>query len=89
MSDDFEYDDEPYDPDKLMAGLRAKGALRACPCCGDDSKWDTPEDGLVRVPGTVSEEGVSHRVTMSMECAPVVCGNCNFVRFHLLRLLLG
>jgi hypothetical protein len=85
VSDDL----EEYDPQTFMAGLRAKGALRECPCCGDDSKWYTPEDGTVRIPGTVSEQGIAHRVKMSMECAPVVCGNCAFVRFHLLSLPLG
>ncbi|MEJ7786177.1 MAG: hypothetical protein WKF96_15330 [Solirubrobacteraceae bacterium] len=88
MSDEFE-DIEEYNPQTYMDGLRAKGALRECPCCGDDSKWYSPEDGLVRIPGTVSEQGIAHRVNMSMECAPVVCGNCNFVRFHLLSLPLG
>ena len=88
MSDEFD-NIEDYDPQRFMDGLRAKGALRDCPCCGDDSKWYTPEDGAVRIPGTVSEGGVEHRVKMSMECAPVVCGNCDFVRFHLLGLELG
>jgi hypothetical protein len=88
VSDEFE-DIEEHNPQTFMDGLRAKDALRECPCCGDDSKWYTPEDGTVRIPGTVSEQGIAHRVKMSMECAPVVCGNCDFVRFHLLSLPLG
>lgn len=88
MSDALE-DIDDYDPQRFMDGLRAKGALSGCPCCGDDSKWYTPEDGIAVIPGTVSEEGIEHRVKMSMECAPVVCGNCGFVRFHLLGLPLG
>ena len=63
-----------------------KGALRERPCCSEDSKWCTPEDGLALVPGTVSEGGVEHRVKMPMERAPVVCGNCDFVRVHRLGL---
>jgi hypothetical protein len=88
VSDDLQ-DFEEHDPQIFMEGLQAKGALRECPCCGDGSKWYAPEDGLVRIAGTVSEEGIQRRVKMSMECAPVVCGNCDFVRFHLLSLPLG
>jgi hypothetical protein len=46
-------------------------------------------DGVFNVPGYVSEQGVDFKVKMHMECAPVICGNCDFVRFHSLGLIMG
>jgi hypothetical protein len=80
--------DDDYDPARFRADLEAKDALRDCPCCGSND-WQLPEDGLVTLPMTVSEAGVDHRVKASMECAPVICGNCDFVRLQSLGLYLG
>jgi hypothetical protein len=81
-------DDDEYDPVRFEADLQAKGALRDCPCCGA-SDWRFLEDGLVTLPMTVSEDGVDHRVKATMECAPVICGICDFVRLHSRGLYLG
>jgi hypothetical protein len=85
--DELDHDTDEYDPVRFEQDLRSKGALRECPACGA-TDWQFPEDGVFVIPGTVSEEGVDHRVTTRMECAPVICGNCDFVRFHVLGLYL-
>jgi hypothetical protein len=88
MGDDAE-EFEDYDPAKFRRKLKDKRALRgSCPCCGV-TDWGTPGDGLFTIPGTVSEAGVEHRVPVTMECAPIICNNCDFVRFHMHGLVMG
>ncbi len=88
MTDDVE-EFEKYDPKTFRRKLTEKGALRGnCPCC-DENDWRNPDDGLFMVPGTVSEAGVENRVPVTMQCAPLICANCDFVRFHVVDLTMG